>query len=240
MPPKLFDRVRRTSIKCRAFSGKINAVAEMFGKESSMTAVRMSPYKTEQFFTELARQMNDAIGHKEDGDIVFTADDDTPHSASFDARRMCMIIYHLVSNAIKHGGTDNKNVSIRCRLRKDNFEIEVQDHGNGVPQEIKATLFDRFAEDFDIKSQMIGALPPRINGLGLPLCKKLASDMNGDIKFRNYATGARFTVVIPQKSGRFSEAGEFYPDDILMEQCMGDLLCEIAEKRELAETESAT
>ena len=236
MPPKLFDRVHRAELACRALAGRISAVAEIFGSDNAVGGLRMASYDIEQFFTVLVNQMNTALGHKTKGDITFTMYKDTSGSVTFDARRVCMIMYHLVSNAIQHGNTEDKSISVRCRINKEMFEIAVQDHGAGVPKELEATLFSRFMEEFSLKNQLIGAFPPYISGLGLPLCKKLAVDMGGDIKFKNYVTGARFTVMIPQKKNCVCEVSVFEPDDVLMERCMADLLLQLfdeyAEKTE--------
>lgn len=224
LTPEEFDAARRAELLCRGLVGRISAIAELYGSEDMVSGVRMVTYNLTQFFTVLTDQMNETLGLKEKGEITFSLTEDSEPDASFDARRICMIVYHLVSNALEHGITQNKNIEIRCRNFKNKFELSVRDHGGGIPKEIQPHIFHRFLEDFSFKNQMLGMFPPQIKGLGLPLCRKLAKDMNGELVFKNYVSGARFTVVLPQVSAGLREVCVFQPDPALLERCMADLL----------------
>lgn len=230
LPPELFDAVRRAELSNRSLASKISALIELYGGKEAQVPLRIACYDVRQFFTVLTEQINTALGHKMKGDVSFEMDEFEEMNASFDARRVCMILYHLVANALQHGTTEDKNVILRPCGDNRVFEISVRDYGGGIPKERQATMFTAFAEALSIQALTKGPFPPRIQGIGLPLCRKLAKDMDGELTFKNYKTGAKFMLVIPQQKHRIREVSVFYPDDTLMQACMADLLGEIMEE----------
>ena len=230
LPPELFDSLRRTELGCRAMGSKVSALVELYGGNDAKVPLRSAAYDVRQFFTVLTDQINTALGHKAKGDISFEMDEFETMSATFDARRVCTILYHLVSNALRHGKTENKNVILRPSLNNKIFEISVRDYGGGVPEEKVATLFSEFTEALSLHELEIGPFPPRIRGLGLALCLKMATDMNGKLEHKNYKTGAKFMLLLPQQGQRIRELSVFYPDDTLMQECMAELLEERMEE----------
>lgn len=132
---------------------------------------------------------------------------------------------------MQHGKTEDKTVKIRCYNQDNIFKIDVIDHGGGVPQNIKKTIYTRFIEEVNIGGKT-GEFPVRITGLGLPLCKKLVEDMNGEIKLRNFSLGAKFTISIPQSKNVFREDSEYFFEDKLLSECMATLLMELIDKED--------
>ena len=229
---EIFDSTYRAELVCRGLTGRISAMAEIYGQEDAATRLRTATYSIKQFFAALTDQMNDTHGHKTRGDITFVLTQASEEFVCFDARRICMIVYHLVSNALQHGRTENKNIEIRCHTAAQRFEMSVRDYGGGVPKELQPGMFMRFTEEFSLKNQQLGLFPPQVKGLGLPLCRKLAEDMGGELNFRNYGAGAQFTVCIPQGTGTLHETAVYQPDLVLLKRCMADLLLELSIKSE--------
>ncbi len=207
----------------RELSAKTSALAELFGEPDSVSSPKMASYELKQFFDVFTEQVNHALSNKMRCKVSYVLDSETEPDVIFDARRISVILYHLISNSLQHGRTDNKNVKLICKSTKDTFELIVRDYGGGIPTEMHPTLFTKFQADYNMKQNMLGILPPRIQGLGLPLCRKLIRDMDGELKFRNYRSGAQFTVTVPQRARGFQEPLEFTPDDTLMLRCMAPL-----------------
>lgn len=226
LPPKLFDTVYKAELSCRSLQGKINALVELYGGEDATGELRIASYSVTQFFTVVADQINKTLGDKIKGEVRFIPDEFSDETVSFDARRVCIILYHLIANAIKHGRTDNKNVEIRAVVKERNFELSVRDHGGGIPKEKIPTLFVGYSEPLSLKTIQESIFPPGIRGIGLPLCRKLTEDMQGELLFKNYKTGVKFTILLPQQENRFRETAVFLPDDTLLRACMADLLME--------------
>lgn len=226
LPPNLFDAIYRAELSCRNLQGKVNALVELYGGDDAASELRVASYNVTQFFTVVADQINKTLGEKIKGEVRFIPDELSDDTVSFDARRVCMILYHLIANAIKHGTTENKNVEIRAVVKDRKFELSVRDHGGGIPKEKIPTLFIGYSEALTLKTIQESVFPPSIRGIGLPLCRKLTEDMQGEILFKNYKTGVKFTIMLPQPENRFRETAVFLPDDTLLKACMAALLRE--------------
>lgn len=99
---------------------------------------------------------------------------------------------NLIGNAIKFT-PENSTVSIRLQNQKDKFIFSVTDQGEGLSDEAKKHLFDKFYQaDTSHKSEG--------NGLGLALVKQILDIDGGDITAENVnGGGCRFTVTLYDK-----------------------------------------
>lgn len=108
----------------------------------------------------------------------------------FDPHLMEQIIYNLVSNAIKHtpaGGF----VSFTVNEQDNKINIAVADSGNGISDDLKTHLFERFYSQN--KNSAEGG-----TGIGLFLTKRLVEIHNGNITFvSEEGKGTVFHVQIP-------------------------------------------
>jgi signal transduction histidine kinase len=87
------------------------------------------------------------------------------------------ILYNVLLNAVEASPPDGL-VSITAEIALNRLHIAVIDHGDGIPEEIKARIFEPF---FTTKSNgKTGGM-----GLGLPICKSLIETMNGLIELES-------------------------------------------------------
>jgi PAS domain S-box-containing protein len=84
-----------------------------------------------------------------------------------DPDRLAQILDNLVSNALRHGSAP---VRLSAARSEGTVRIRVEDAGDGVPEEMRAQLFERFATSL----QQSGS------GLGLFIVRELARAQNGD------------------------------------------------------------
>lgn len=100
-----------------------------------------------------------------------------------------VLIENLLFNAIKYSG---KNTKIRISESEEKGRgcIAIQDEGQGIPDEIKETLFEPFVLG-DSARQTCGG-----NGLGLAIVKAIVERHNGEIKYVETEIGARFELII--------------------------------------------
>lgn len=102
------------------------------------------------------------------------------------------IILNLVSNAIKHtheGGC----IQIRCKDMKGNIVISVKDNGEGIADEKKPIIFDRFRQ---VNTSL--ARSSEGTGIGLSLTKALVELLHGHIRFESaLGVGSEFFVELP-------------------------------------------
>jgi signal transduction histidine kinase len=65
----------------------------------------------------------------------------TPVHISADELHFTNIIYNLLDNAVKYGGTE---IHIAVDVDADNVTIKISDNGPGIPAEYRNKVFDRF------------------------------------------------------------------------------------------------
>lgn len=102
------------------------------------------------------------------------------------------IFLNLLSNAIKHtpaGGS----IDVTCKANTRQLEFSVSDTGEGIPEDKKAIIFDRFRQvDTSLTRSNEGC------GIGLALTKSLVELLGGKIRFTSQTgSGSKFTVTLP-------------------------------------------
>jgi signal transduction histidine kinase len=95
------------------------------------------------------------------------------------------VVSNLLVNAIRHG---RPPVVLAAEQRDRHFRISVADQGEGVPDEVRPRLFDRFERGADAPG----------SGLGLAIARAYARAHGGDLVYDDGGDGTRFEVVIPR------------------------------------------
>lgn len=117
--------------------------------------------------------------------------------ARLDPRRLDVILANLIGNALKHGGSP---VRVTVRQADDSVEIQVRDHGPGIPQDVLPHVFDRFYKASASRPRSEGS------GLGLSIALENAHIHGGEITAANSPEGgAVFTLRLPQDDSRLTE-----------------------------------
>ncbi|HSJ28091.1 MAG TPA: HAMP domain-containing sensor histidine kinase [Acidimicrobiia bacterium] len=108
-----------------------------------------------------------------------------------DPKRAQQVIRNLLENAAKYGGDQ---VLVEGFPYGDHFIVVVSDNGPGVPDEHVNTIFEHFEQLSKGDGRSSTGL-----GLGLPIARKLARAMGGDVWYeRRFPTGSRFCFSITQ------------------------------------------
>lgn len=107
-----------------------------------------------------------------------------------DRRRVQQILRNLMENARKYGGDQ---IMVEGAVMGDQYLLIVSDNGPGVPDEETRRVFD----DFEQLSKGDAREATGI-GLGLPIARRLARAMGGDVWYeRRFPTGSRFCYSLP-------------------------------------------
>lgn len=154
--------------------------------ESTVTEEQKSDVVLNKLCRSTIRSM---AGKKEKVEMRFASnvkDDFTIHT---DGHRIARILTHLLSNALKF--TDEGYVEVRCNLLKSEktLTISVTDTGVGIAEKDRERIFETFAKLDDFKEGI---------GLGLPICRRLASSIGAKIELDTaYTDGTRFIFSMP-------------------------------------------
>jgi signal transduction histidine kinase len=108
-----------------------------------------------------------------------------------DPKRTQQVIRNLLENANKYGGDQ---VLVEGFPYGDHFIVVVSDNGPGISDEHVNTIFEHFEQLSKGDNRSSTGL-----GLGLPIARKLARAMGGDVWYeRRFPTGSRFCFSITQ------------------------------------------
>lgn len=99
------------------------------------------------------------------------------------------LVYNLVENAIKYNRLDG-TVTVMATEKEGHICIQVEDTGNGIPEELKVRVFDPFFRVDKSRSRALGGV-----GLGLALVHEIVRVHDGEITIKdNTAGGTTFEV----------------------------------------------
>ncbi|MFO0485247.1 MAG: sensor histidine kinase, partial [Sphingobacteriia bacterium] len=101
-----------------------------------------------------------------------------------DANQLNRVLVNLVRNALQAIDRPDGWLEIRLYTEAGLAIVEVADNGSGIPEEIRARIFE---PNFSTKSSGMG--------LGLALARRMVESMGGQIDFSS-ETGAGTTFVL--------------------------------------------
>lgn len=113
-----------------------------------------------------------------------------------DRRRVHQIIRNLMDNAHKYGGDQ---IMVEGFVMGDQYLVIISDNGPGVPDEETRKVFENFEQVSKGDAREATGI-----GLGLPIARRLARAMGGDVWYeRRFPTGSRFCYSLPLKRRSF-------------------------------------
>ena len=117
-----------------------------------------------------------------------------------DAKLVVQVITNIVDNAIKYTNPGT-SITVIAKKNENMAEVSISDTGNGIPDEIKDKIFEKFyCGNHKIADNR------RSLGLGLYLCKVIVEAHGGTISVAdNHPQGAVFTFTLPLKEVSYYE-----------------------------------
>lgn len=111
--------------------------------------------------------------------------------ADGEPRSLYRALLNMVKNAIEAADKDDAYIRIRARTKNDEqYEIVIADNGQGMPEEVKAQIFQAF---FSTKGE-------RGTGLGLMIIEKTIKAHQGTVQVESEkGKGTTFTITLPRK-----------------------------------------
>ncbi|UJW83461.1 HAMP domain-containing sensor histidine kinase [Hydrogenophaga sp. SL48] len=124
-------------------------------------------------------------------EIAFHADPTLPPLA-LDPSRIRLLLRNLLDNALRHSAGAPLPPELHLRADGRGLQIEVRDHGPGVPDDQLPHLAEPFFRPDTARTRAQGGV-----GLGLHLCKLVAQAHGGTFAVRNARPGLAVTVSLP-------------------------------------------
>ena len=112
-----------------------------------------------------------------------------------DPIRVRLLLRNLLDNALRHsaGAPQPVELHIRTLATGQGIELEVRDHGPGVPDDQLPHLAQAFFRPDTARTRNAGGV-----GLGLYLCRLVAQAHGGTFAVRNARPGLAVTVTLPR------------------------------------------
>jgi PAS domain S-box-containing protein len=110
-----------------------------------------------------------------------------------DARRLRQVLLNLADNAVKFTAVGGVGIRVERAENTNLVRFAVADTGIGMPPEVQARLFGRFAQGGPETARRYGG-----SGLGLMICKRLVGLMGGRIVLASTpGKGSTFSFEVP-------------------------------------------
>jgi signal transduction histidine kinase/DNA-binding response OmpR family regulator len=169
----------------------VNDLLDLAKIEAGKTDVRPVEFEVANLFSAL-RGMLRPLLVSDDVKLVF---EDPPASLVMynDEGKVSQILRNFISNAIKF--TERGEVRVTATASEDGrtVALAVADTGIGIREEDQGRIFEEF-------TQVANPLQGRVKGtgLGLPLCRRLARLMHGEVGVRStFGLGSTFSATLP-------------------------------------------
>jgi signal transduction histidine kinase len=105
------------------------------------------------------------------------------------------ILFNLIDNACKYAGSsDDNRLEIDLSANDRKVSINIRDHGPGISDEVRLRLFWPFTKSAEEAARSAPGI-----GLGLSLSRRLARDMQGDLRLvESSSSGSTFELRLPR------------------------------------------
>src|SRR5262245_25653401 len=170
----------------------VNDLLDLAKVEAGKTVVRPSEFSVQNLFGALRGMLRpllvgDAVG------LVFEEVADLPALES-DEGKISQILRNFISNALKFTERGEVCVTASHNKQTDRIMLSVSDTGIGIAAQDHQTIFQEFTQiENPLQHKSKGT------GLGLPLSKRLAELLGGEVKVESeLGKGSKFSLVVPR------------------------------------------
>ncbi len=173
----------------------INDLLDLQKIETGKVAFQMKPLKLGSLVKQLVEE-NKAFG--EQFNVEFVLEGDFPEvEVNADDGRLGQVMNNLLSNAAKFTAPKS-TVEVSIARYDGKARVSVKDYGDGIPEEFRDRVFQRFTQADSSKTRKRGG-----TGLGLSIAKSIVELHGGKIDFdTKTGVGTTFYFELPEWKGR--------------------------------------
>ena len=164
----------------------VKNLLDMSRIEAGLLDIRREPREVNELVQRAARGMQPALA----GRLQLALAENLP-LLPLDAPRLETAVRNLLENALKYS-PPHTPIELRTQLEEDSIIITVRDYGPGVPENLRAKLFDRFYRADNSLTRRIGGV-----GLGLAIVKGFVEAHGGRVWVKSARPGAIFGITLP-------------------------------------------
>ena len=166
--------------------GLINEILDLSKIEAGKLTLDVEPFDPRELVDTVVAQHRSLAAQK--GIRFGWHDAGMPTEVALDRQRVRQILVNLVGNALKFTEAGEVEVT-SARIDDARFHVAVRDTGPGISPELQEVIFEEF-------HHAEGAAPG--TGLGLPISRRLARAMGGDVTFESEPSrGSVFHLILP-------------------------------------------
>ena len=172
---------------------RLNHLMESFLAFSRPMELKFEPFEVEPFLRRIIDRWQPRMSRVNVKPVLHV--DDHVSRIVGDPRSLENVFTNLISNALEAMADNGDTLAIKAvKVQEINqhpvVEISVSDNGPGIPQDIKARIFEPF-----VTTTKMGT------GLGLAITKQIVNAHKGSIKVESFPGGTVFTVQLPADIG---------------------------------------
>ncbi len=191
LEPEQEHQVKLITKAAEDLSELVNDLLDLAKIEAGKVEVHATQFEVSDLFSAL-RGMLRPLLVTDTVELEFDPPAGVPAMVS-DESKVSQILRNFISNALKF--TERGSVRIQARLSPDggNVLFSVADSGIGIAPDDQALIFEEF-------TQVPSAMQRKVKGtgLGLPLCRRLASLLGGEVWVESApGSGSTFFVRLP-------------------------------------------
>lgn len=191
IPAQQSDNLAKIQSSAEHLLKLINEILDISKIEAGRMEITSAPFSPVGVVEECVRTIQPMVG----GDVrLEIAVGRLPPTAVGDAGKIRQIVTNLLSNAARH--TERGHIRTRIWAEGERLRIAVEDTGEGIPEEVRALIFEEFAQAGGAGQRRSGT------GLGLTISRRLAQLMGGDVTVESTpGEGSVFTLDLPARLG---------------------------------------
>src|SRR3984957_10664235 len=186
-----FKQIRYIESSARDLQEMVNDLLDLAKVEAGKIRIRTKRFEVHELFSALKGMLKPLLADNSSVDLLFEDAAELPPLRT-DEGKVSQILRNLVSNALKF--TPHGKVVVSARAVDDRDVLfTVADTGIGIAGEHHETIFKEFSQvENPLQERYRGA------GLGLPLCRNLATLLGGKIWLESeLGHGSTFFVRLP-------------------------------------------
>jgi signal transduction histidine kinase len=192
--PAQQDKLTRVDANARHLLAVINDLLDITRIESGKMPVQAERILLSELIDEVMTEVEPVIAGTR---LAVTRDlsPDLPEIET-DRQKVKQIVINLLSNALKFTPEGSISIRLEHHTPAGEISIAVTDTGIGIADENQKTIFEAFEQANSSYARRQGG-----TGLGLTICRRLASLLDGRIALASrLGEGSTFTLYLPAKS----------------------------------------